>query len=143
MGHFLLTPRDFDSLRDKLAYLYDNIAEVIAFHKPQQVAIEGVFHAKNARSAIILAHARGVALRCAAKADLDVFEYAPASVKRAVGASGAAQKDTISRMVCAMLHLEHIERADCADALAIAICHLNHSPAAPKPASGYTIVRRS
>jgi len=142
VGHFLLRPRDYPSLSEKLAYLFDAISEVIAQHRPDAVAVEGVFHARNARSAIVLAHARGVALLCAARAALPVFEYPPATVKKAVGVGGAAGKSAVTRMVCSLLKLEKVERADCADALAIALCHLNHAMPA-KPPGGYTIVRRS
>ncbi|HEY3445783.1 MAG TPA: crossover junction endodeoxyribonuclease RuvC [Myxococcales bacterium] len=142
VAHFLLEPKHHGELPDKLAYLFEGISEVIAQHRPDAVAVEGVFHAKNARSAIILAHARGIALLCAARADLPVFEYAPATVKKAVGVSGAAEKDSVMRMVCSLLRLEKVERSDCADALAIALCHLNHALPA-RPAGGYTIVRRS
>ncbi len=142
VAHFLLQPKDHGELPDKLAYLFEGISAVIQRHKPDAVAVEGVFHAKNARSAIVLAHARGVALLCAAQADLPVFEYPPATVKKAVGVGGAAQKEAVARMVCALLRLEKVERADCADALAIALCHLNHALPA-RPPGGYTIVRRS
>jgi crossover junction endodeoxyribonuclease RuvC len=142
VAHFLLTPKDYPELPAKLSYLYDAIGEVIREHRPDVVAVEGVFHHKNARSAIILAHARGVALLCAERARRPVFEYPPASVKKAVGAGGAATKASVSRMVCALLRLESVERADCADALAIALCHLNHTPTV-RPAGGYTIVRRA
>jgi crossover junction endodeoxyribonuclease RuvC len=142
LGHFLLRPRDYPELSDRLNYIFDGIGEIIATHRPDAVAVEGIFHAKNARSAIILAHARGVALLCAARAGAKVFEYPPASVKRAVGVSGAAGKEAVQRMVCALLHVERIERADCADALAVAICHLNHTPLGERPPGGYTIVRR-
>ena len=142
VAHFLLRPKDHEQLPEKLAYLFDGISEVIAQHRPDAVAVEGIFHAKNARSAIVLAHARGIALLCAARAGLPVFEYAPASVKKAVGVSGAAEKETVTRMVCALLRLHSVERADCADALAVGICHLNHA-VPEKPAGGYTIVRRS
>jgi crossover junction endodeoxyribonuclease RuvC len=142
VAHFLLRPKDYAELPDKLAYLFEQIGAVIERHRPDAVAVEGVFHAKNARSAIVLAHARAVALLCAARAGVPVFEYPPATVKRSVGVSGAAQKEAVTRMVCALLHLDGVERADCADALAIALCHLNH--AAPvRPAGGYAIVRRS
>jgi crossover junction endodeoxyribonuclease RuvC len=141
LGHFLLSPKN-DELADKLAYLFEGIAAVIDEHRPDAVAVEGVFHAKNARSAIILAHARGVALLCAARAGLPVFEYPPATVKKAVGVSGAADKEAVTRMVCVLLGLERVERSDCADALAIALCHLHHVlPAVP--AGGYRIVRRA
>ena len=145
VAHFLLRPRDCDGLPDRLAYLFDAITEVIAQHRPEEVAVEGVFYARNARSAIVLAHARGIALLCAARAGLPVFEYAPASVKRAVGVSGAAQKEAVTRMVCTLLGLREVERADCADALAVALCHLNHSaPRIAAAAPGFArIVRRS
>ncbi len=141
VANVLLEPHAYPTLPEKLAYLYDGISELIAVHRPDEVAIEGVFHAKNARSAIILSHARGVALLAAAKAGLKVYEYPPASVKKAVGVSGAAEKDAVTRMVCALLHLEKVKRADCADALAVALCHLNRCPA--RSPGDYTIVRRS
>lgn len=143
LGHWLLEPRVLGELPEKLAYIYEGVSEVIALHRPDVVAVEGVFFAKNARSAIVLAHARGVALLAAARAGLKVFEYAPASVKRAVGVSGRAEKESVTRMVCTLLGLEEVERADCADALAVALCHLNQAPAAPRPAAGFQIVRRS
>ena len=92
------------------------------------VAVEGVFSHKNARSALILGHARGVALLLAAQAGLDVHEYAPARVKRAVGAGGNDGKEAVGRMVCAALKIEaRLERADAYDALAVALCHLSHA----------------
>ena len=142
VANLLLRPKDFTELAEKLSYLFDGIGEVIAEHRPDAVAVEGVFYARNARSAIVLAHARGVALLCAARAGLPVFEYPPATVKKAMGVGGAAGKDAVTRMVCALLGLAQVERADCADALAIALCHLNHALPA-RPAGGYRIVRRS
>lgn len=142
VAHALLTPKDFDTLPDKLAYLFDGLSEIIAAHRPDAVAVETVFHGKNARSALVLAHARGVALLAATKADLPVFEYAPSQVKRAVGASGSAPKEVVTRLVCALLGLTEVERADCADALAIALCHLNHSGLLYRPADGFRITRR-
>jgi crossover junction endodeoxyribonuclease RuvC len=142
VANFLLRPRDYDTLPEKLEYIFNNISEIIAVHKPQEVAIEGVFYAKNARSATVLAHARGVAMLCAARAGLKVFEYSPASVKRAVGVSGAAEKNAVIKMVCTILKLKDIHKADCADALAIALCHLHRcAPLAPSLASNCVIQR--
>ena len=143
VAHALLTPKDFDTLPDKLAYLFDGLSEIIAAHRPDAVAVETVFHGKNARSALVLAHARGVALLAAVKSGLPVFEYAPSQVKRAVGASGSAPKEVVTRLVCALLGLTEVERADCADALAIALCHLNHSGLLYRPAEGFRITRQS
>ncbi len=144
VANFLLRPRDYNTLPEKLEYIFNNISEIIAVHKPQEVAIEGVFYAKNARSATVLSHARGVAMLCAARASLKVFEYSPASVKRAVGVSGAAEKNAVMKMVCTILKLKDkdIDKADCADALAIALCHLHRSaPLAPSLANNYVIQR--
>jgi crossover junction endodeoxyribonuclease RuvC len=93
--------------------------------KPEAVAVEGVFTLRNPRSALILGHARGVALLVAAERDLPVHEYPPARVKRAVGAGGADGKEAVARMVRTFLQISQIERSDASDALAVAICHLN------------------
>ena len=93
--------------------------------EPEAVAVEGVFTLRNPRSALILGHARGVALLVAAEGGLPVHEYPPARVKRAVGAGGGDGKEAVARMVRTFLQIEEIERADASDALAVAICHLN------------------
>jgi len=112
-------------LHQRLHQLHDALEDVLATFQPDVVAVEGVFTHKNARSALVLGHARGVALLLAARSGLDVFEYAPARVKKAVGASGAGGKDSVARMVRRLLELEPTpERADATDALAVALCHL-------------------
>jgi crossover junction endodeoxyribonuclease RuvC len=100
------------------------------------VAVEGVFTFRNARSALVLGHARGVVLLAVAQAGLPVFEYAPARVKKAVGAGGADGKDAVARMVRTFLNIEEFERADASDALAVALCHLNQGRAAVPQATG-------
>lgn len=113
-------------LADRLNQIFIDLGRVLALYTPQAVAVEGVFSHKNARSALILGHARGVALLLAARAQLPVFEYAPARVKRSVGAGGNDSKDSVARMVTTLLHLEQrLARADCYDALAVALCHLH------------------
>lgn len=131
VAHELLLPRKLETLPDKLTCIHSGVLAFIDAWHPQAAAIENVFHGKNARSAIVLAHARAVAILAAAERGLPVFEYAPSQVKRAVGVSGQAAKESVMRAVCALMNLSEIERADCADALAIAICHLNRS----RPAS--------
>lgn len=114
------------ALHHRLATIFLELKSVIDVFKPDAVAVEGVFTHKNARSALILGHARGVALLLAAQSGLEVFEYAPARVKKAVGAGGGDSKDAVARMVERLLQLpEPLERADAYDALAVAICHLN------------------
>jgi crossover junction endodeoxyribonuclease RuvC len=113
---------------DKLRHIHAGLARLLAAHRPDGVAIENIFHAKNVRSALKLGHARGVALLAACEAGLPIFEYTPAEVKRAVVGFGRAEKHQIQHMIRILLGLEAAPRPhDAADALAIAICHLHAS----------------
>jgi crossover junction endodeoxyribonuclease RuvC len=113
------------SLELRLVELFARLSETVVRHAPVAVAVEGVFTFKNARSALVLGHARGVALLVAARAGVPVFEYAPAMVKRSVGAGGAAAKEAVARAVTGFLGLDGTPRADATDALAVAVCHLH------------------
>ncbi len=117
-------------LHHRLMVLHAELTGRLKQYRPEAVSVEGVFTFRNARSALVLGHARGVALLAAAQANLPVFEYPPAKVKRSVGAGGGDGKDAVGRMVCSLLQLEEIERADASDALAVALCHLNQGRAA-------------
>jgi crossover junction endodeoxyribonuclease RuvC len=98
---------------------------------PEVVAIEDVFFAANAKSALKLGHVRGVAMLAAANCGLPVAEYAPLSIKSAVVGYGLAAKEQVQFMVARLLELERApEPADAADALAIAICHIHHAQTA-------------
>jgi crossover junction endodeoxyribonuclease RuvC len=112
-------------------------------HRPGEVAVEEVFLARNFQSALALGEARGAALLAAAASSLEVFEYSAAEVKKAVAGYGRAEKPQVQAMVCRLLKLEEGLPADAADALAVAICHLNSrvllrlkaaAPPAPHPA---------
>lgn len=119
-------------LAERLRQIFTELQAVVEVHKPEAVAVEGVFTHKNARSALVLGHARGVALLIAAQAGLEVFEYAPARVKKSVGAGGNDSKDSVARMVERLLQLTApLERADAYDALAVALCHA-HQFRAPR-----------
>lgn len=119
------------ALPARLRQIFDELRQVLNVFKPDAVAVEGVFTHKNARSALILGHARGVALLLAAQAGLAVHEYAPARVKRSVGAGGNDGKAAVARMVTLLLELdEPLERSDAYDALAVALCH-GHSVRSP------------
>jgi crossover junction endodeoxyribonuclease RuvC len=143
VGHGVIKVDADAPLELRLKELHDSLLTALKLYKPQAVAVEGVFTFRNARSALILGHARGVALLAAAQVGLAVHEYAPARVKRSVGAGGAADKDAVARMVCTFLELEEIERADASDALAVALCHLNQSRAGvPVSASKVPRTRR-
>nr|WP_297457073.1 crossover junction endodeoxyribonuclease RuvC [uncultured Halomonas sp.] len=112
-----------DDLAQKLAQVYAGVAELIALHRPAEFAIEQVFMAKNADSALKLGQARGTAVVCAANHGLPVFEYAARQIKQAVTGTGAADKAQVQHMVTAMLGLGAAPQADAADALAIALTH--------------------
>ena len=136
VGHGVIKVDAEAPLELRLKELHDSLLTALRLYRPTAVAVEGVFTFRNARSALILGHARGVALLAAAQAGLGVHEYAPARVKRAVGAGGAADKDAVARMVCTFLELEEIERADASDALAVALCHLNQGRAGVPMSAG-------
>ncbi len=123
-GAIKLSPRD--RLSQRLATVFNRLREVIAEYQPHQVAIEEVFYAVNAKSALKLGQVRGVAMLAASVAGLEVAEYAPLSIKSAVVGYGRAEKHQVQHMVTELLKLERPpDSADAADALAIAICHLH------------------
>lgn len=115
-------------LPEKLLFIHARLAALLAEHRPDCVAVENIFHAKNARSALRLGHARGVALLAASQAGLPVAEYTPAEIKRAVVGFGRAEKAQVGQMVKLLLALDAVPTPhDAADALAIAICHIHTS----------------
>jgi crossover junction endodeoxyribonuclease RuvC len=107
----------------RLKRLLQGLTEIIATHRPDEVAIERVFLARNADSALKLGHARGAAICAVVLHDLPVHEYAAREVKLAVVGTGAADKQQVQHMVCLMLGLAGKLQADAADALAVAITH--------------------
>jgi crossover junction endodeoxyribonuclease RuvC len=113
---------------DKLLTIHLALVRLLAEHRPDCVAVESVFYAKNVRSALKLGHARGVALLAAVAGGYPVFEYAPAEIKRAVVGYGRAEKHQVGEMVRLMLGLPEVPQPhDAADALAVAICHVHAS----------------
>ena len=112
-----------DTLADRLAYLQRELARAIAELSPETAALETIFSAKNARSALVLGHARGVALAACGTAGLGPAEYTPQQVKAAVTGYGRADKSQVMQMVQRLLGLVEPPPSDEADALAVAICH--------------------
>ena len=113
---------------DKLHAIHRTLSQLITTHRPDCVVIENLFHAKNARSALLLGHARGVAVLAAVEAGLPVVEYTPAEIKLAIVGYGRAEKTQMQQMVKLLLRLNAVPTPhDAADALAIAICHLHTS----------------
>ena len=119
---------------DRLAVIADGLGKVIAAHRPESAAIEEIFVAKSAASALKLGMARGVAMMQCAGAGLAVSELAARQVKKAVVGTGSADKAQISAMVTRLLSVTAVN-ADAADALAIAIAALNAGGLSTMPSS--------
>ena len=116
-----------DELPVRLGKIFQSVSAIIAQHKPDLVAVEQVFMAKNAKSALTLGHARGAAICAAITCSLPVSEYAAREIKQAVVGSGAATKEQVQHMIRVLLGLSSSPQSDSADALACAICHINTS----------------
>lgn len=113
------------SLPEKLEEIFVGVTEIIEQYAPQEMVIEEVFMSRNADSALKLGQARGVAIVAAQLQGLPVAEYAARKVKQAIVGTGAASKEQIQHMVRVLLKLPGIPQEDAADALAIALCHIN------------------
>lgn len=113
------------SFPEKLDEIFNGVTEIIESYCPQEMAIEQVFMAKSAASALKLGQARGVAIIAATQCGLPIAEYAAKKVKQAVVGTGAAKKQQMQHMVRVLLNLNAVPQQDAADALAIAICHIN------------------
>ena len=113
---------------ERLHTIHAGLVDLLATHRPDCVAVENIFHARNVRSALKLGHARGVALLAASAAGIAIVEYTPAEVKRAVVGFGRAEKPQVAQMVKLLLGLDAPPSPhDAADAVAIAICHIHSS----------------
>jgi len=121
----------------RLAAIHQRIAALIAEHHPDAVALEDLYFGANARSAFAVGQARGVVMLAAGQAGLPCASYTPQQVKGAVCGSGRAAKEQVGRMVQALLALDAPPAPDhAADALAVAICHVNRAPLAAALAAG-------
>ena len=106
-----------------LKAIHAKVADLIAAHRPDVVAIESVIYGKNAGTMLVLGEARGAVLTAAADAGLPVYEYEPRRMKKAICGNGLAEKEQIQRMVKTLLSLDALPQNDAADALGLAICH--------------------
>ena len=115
----------------RLAAIHARVAELIAEHEPDAVALEDLYFGANARSAFAVGQARGVVMLAAGQAGVPCAGYTPQQVKSAVCGSGRADKGQVARMVQALLALPELPTPDHAsDALGVAICHVNRAPLA-------------
>ncbi|HEY5730385.1 MAG TPA: crossover junction endodeoxyribonuclease RuvC [Anaerolineales bacterium] len=110
----------------RLEMIYDQMRNIIKEHKPDTAAVEKLFFARNVTTGIAVGQARGVVLLALQKAGTESFEYSPKEIKNAVAGYGGADKRQVQEMVRALLQLDSIPKPDdAADALAVAITHLN------------------
>jgi len=123
----------------RLRQIYRGIQDIVQQYQPAAVSLEKVFFSRNVQSALKLGQARGMALLAAAQNHIDVSEYSAAEIKVAVVGYGRATKEQVQRMVTALLCLRGAMRADAADALAAAICHVHRATfqtRVPQPVNG-------
>lgn len=116
-----------DDLASRLCRLQGEIEQLVLRVRPSCSAVEALYHGVNARSALQLAHSRGVVLAVLAGAGLEIHEYTPATVKKAVTGNGRAPKEQVRTMVGHLLrHSPPPSSSDLSDALAVALCHASH-----------------
>jgi crossover junction endodeoxyribonuclease RuvC len=121
----LSTPKD-ETPAARLEMLYNDLTKLLKKYKPETAGVEKLFFSRNVTTAIAVGQARGVIMLAIQKAGMEVFEYTPNEVKQAVAGYGSADKRQVQEMVRALLQLDKIPKPDdAADALAIAITHLN------------------
>ncbi len=114
-------------LPERLLTIHTGICKAIAEYQPDVLAVEDLFNAKNARSSLILGHARGVILLAGASAGLKVAEYAPREIKQALTGNGGAAKEQVRFMVMRLLGVKENLALDLSDALAVALAHSGRS----------------
>lgn len=119
-GSLQTTGEDFPR---RLGDIFDGIDAVLAEHRPQEVAVEQVFMAKNAGAALKLGQARGAAVVAAVRHQVPVYEYTPREVKQALVGNGGAEKEQVQHMIRILLGVRGAMGLDESDALAIALCH--------------------
>ncbi|MGE0829688.1 MAG: crossover junction endodeoxyribonuclease RuvC [Hyphomonadaceae bacterium] len=127
VAHGVITPSTRMSLAERLCGVMLGLDEVIAAHRPDEASVEETFVNSNARAALALGQARGVTLAACARAQLLVAEYSPATIKKALVGTGAADKTQVAFMVRRLLPAAGDVSADAADALAAALCHAAHA----------------
>jgi crossover junction endodeoxyribonuclease RuvC len=113
---------------EKLMVIHSGLKSLLQRHRPECLAVEDIFYARNVRSALKLGHARGVVLLAASEMGVPVVEYSPAEIKRAVVGYGRAEKQQVQEMIRVLLGLaSRPSPHDVADALAVALCHLHNA----------------
>ena len=136
IAHGVIAPSPRAALADRLGALVRGLQDVLDAYRPTEAAVEEVFMAKNAQSALLLGHARGATLAILSQNHVGVSEYATRRIKKALVGTGSAEKDQVAFMVRRLLPQSGSVSADAADALAAAICH-----AAERRSPAFTMVK--
>jgi crossover junction endodeoxyribonuclease RuvC len=135
VAHGVIEPDVRTSIAERLVVIERELEVVVRAHAPSEASVESLFFAKDAQAAAKLGHARGVALLVCARAGLPIGEYPPARVKRTVAGGGRADKEQVAQMIRVLLGLTSVPEYDAADALALAVTHLQQSPYAAQVAA--------
>ena len=135
LGHGVI--RTGGPLEQRLKNIAAGLRQILLEQQPDAAAVEEVFYSKNVKTALKLAHVRGVALLAIAEAQVQFGEYSPLEVKTSVVGYGRAEKQQVSRMVRTLTGLDQVmETEDVSDAIAVAICHATLTRAPAKRAAG-------
>jgi crossover junction endodeoxyribonuclease RuvC len=110
---------------ERIHNIFKSMVEIMNHYRPQEMAIEDIFFAKNVKSSLKLGHARGAVLIAAVQCGIKIFEYTPLEIKKSTVGYGRATKEQVCSMVQIILNLKDKPNLDTSDALATAICHLN------------------
>jgi crossover junction endodeoxyribonuclease RuvC len=129
-------------LADRLGVIFDSVTELVDLHCPQELAIEQVFMARSAGSALKLGQARGAAIVACVSRDMEVSEYSARQIKQSVVGTGAADKAQVQHMVKILLKLPAEPQEDAADALAAALCHAHTRQSLVNMAGARSVRRR-
>lgn len=129
--HGEIRPGKGAALTTCLQSIYVDLSEVIRLSTPDALVIENIFYGKNVRSLIRQGHCRGVAILAGKQCGIAVYEYTPLEIKKAIVGYGRAEKAQVQKMVKAILNLSELPPPDAADALAVAICHINFRKTEP------------
>jgi crossover junction endodeoxyribonuclease RuvC len=122
----VVTTPSSQPLPERLKMIYRGLSDVVRRFEPEEAAVEELFFSRNARTALSVGQARGVALLALADAGLPIYEYKPLEVKQAVAGYGGADKRQVQEMVRMLLNLERVPQPDdAADAVAVAVCHIH------------------
>tara|TARA_B100001250_G_C19527596_1_gene668820 strand:- start:56 stop:538 length:483 start_codon:yes stop_codon:yes gene_type:complete len=122
----IIQPNNNDTLSKRLYTIYTDMEELIENFSPTVLSIEDVFYGKNVKSALLLGQARGIAMLCAAKNNIPVFEYSAKKVKQSVTGNGNADKVQLQYMIKQIFNLKNLPKPlDASDAVGIALCHFN------------------